>query len=165
MCVHSPLAVRSVCLARPQIVLTGENLAGGSNYTCRFGNRVVLGTLQPDGSVQCASPANCAGRLRAQISLNAQQYDPGCEFVYFGGAACTGDGQLAGDSNAGDEGSGTQVHSLCPSSGPYFGETRVVVIGQAFNFGTEYVCEVDHSTDYVRCAVHARAYVHTLLSV
>ncbi|KOO22077.1 hypothetical protein Ctob_002698 [Chrysochromulina tobinii] len=130
-----------------EITLMGANLAGGDNYTCRFGTEVSLAALRPDGSVTCYSPPNCAGSMLAQVALNAQQYAPGVQYTYTGGTACTGTGGLATGGAASDK-EGTRMYSLSPNSGPQLGQTRIVVSGQAFSFGSEYVCQVNRSATF-----------------
>ena len=129
-----------------EITLMGANLAGGDNYTCRFGTEVSLAALRPDGSVTCYSPPNCGGSMMAQVALNAQQYAPGVQFTYTGGTACTGTGGLPAGGASDEE--GTRMYSLSPNSGPQLGQTRIVVSGQAFNFGSEYVCQVNRSSTF-----------------
>ena len=124
-----------------QVALTGERLHGGDHYTCRFGAVVVQASLSDRNTVKCTAPVNCAGSLNLQISLNAQQYIPGVAFRYFGGAECTTTaGAPAPEASGDSDGLRTQVHSMSPSSGPLHGQSVVIVRGQAFGFGSQYVC-------------------------
>ena len=56
--------------------MAGTHLAGGVDYTCRFGDIATTAASYdgPSSSVLCAAPAGLLGVLPVTLSLNAQQY-------------------------------------------------------------------------------------------
>ena len=85
-------------------VIQGDDLHGGSNYTCMFGLAVVPGTYDIiRDEIRCVAPSSSvAGAFPVRVSLNAQQYI---------------------DAGSYDFHAPVTIRSIDPISGPARGET------------------------------------------
>ena len=106
------------------IRLSGRNLAGGSQYVCRFGEQVVAANYtpasgqhhwrgpsgtgaHPAGEIGCVAPRTAAvGSVALQVSPNAQQFSHSLQYTYHAEAV---------------------IEAISPTVGPLLGGTLVRV--------------------------------------
>jgi len=109
-----------------QVMVSGSNMASGSEYTCRFGGISVEASFEVSNrSVFCASPlaSDSSGLVPFEVSLNAQEYvTSSIGFSYY---------------------SPPTVLSVTPIAGPAAGGTRVRVYGAGLAVGREYRCRFE----------------------
>jgi len=126
------------------VVVRGPSFTSGSDYRCKFGDRVVRASLAGDGNLTCTSPSQAnASDASVEVSLNGQQYSRSAvRFAY----------------HAPEE-----VLRLSPSSGLITGSTVVRVFGSGFRPFEESLCRFGEiavnatwvSSGEVRCVARA----------
>lgn len=105
------------------VVLSGNNLGGGTNALCRFGDAlpVPMVPLLNSQNATCTTPPMMrAAHAGLAITLNGLRYfDTSFHFTYQ---------------------PKTFIHSISPSSGPLLGQTLIRIRGGNFSSGTDLRC-------------------------